>query len=213
MRALYAWHTPVRNPVVVSIDMHRGHLDPAVATLPVPAAEARALVGHAATVYRELRELGVPIVQVVTRYRRPSESTSNPFWASRRSQTRARQSEHNLLGSPGTQPMPELLDPRDVIVDTKKRYSAFLHTDLDFVLRDLGARTVILTGVNTNSCVLGTAFEVVNRDYQLLVLRDCCGSMDGASAHEQALTLIETALGEVLDWNALRTRLTAPANS
>jgi nicotinamidase-related amidase len=213
MRALYAWHTIVRNPVVVSIDMHRGHLDPAVATLPVPADEARALVGRAAQVYRELRDLGVPIVQVVTRYRRPSESTSNPFWASKRSHARSRQAEHNLFGSPGTQLIPELCDPRDIVVDTKKRYSAFLHTDLDFVLRDLGARTVILTGVNTNSCVLGTAFEVVNRDYQLVVLRDCCGSMDGPTAHEQALTLIETALGEVATWDALRTRLAAPAIS
>jgi nicotinamidase-related amidase len=213
MRALYAWHTIVRNPVVVSIDMHRGHLDPAVATLAVPADEAHALIGRAAPIYRELRELGVPIVQAVTRYRRPSESTSNPFWASKRSATRARQSEHNLFGSPGTQLIPELADPRDIVVDTKKRYSAFLHTDLDFVLRDLGARTVILTGVNTNSCVLGTAFEVVNRDYQLIVLRDCCGTMDGPATHEQALTLIETCLGEVLDWDALRTRLAAPAIS
>jgi nicotinamidase-related amidase len=213
MRALYAWHTIVRNPVVVSIDMHRGHLDPSVATLPVPAAEGRALIDRAARAYRELRELGVPIVQVVTRYRRPSESTSNPFWASKRSGTRVRQSEHNLYGSPGTQIVPEFADPRDIVVDTKKRYSAFFHTDLEFVLRDLGARTVILAGVNTNSCVLGTAFEVVNRDYQLVVLRDCCGSMDGETAHEQALTLIETCLGEVLTWDALRTRLAAPAIS
>jgi biuret amidohydrolase len=202
---------PIDRPVVVSIDMHRGHLDPAVATLAVPADEARALIDRTAPVYRELREHGVPIVQVVTRYRRPSESTSNPFWASKRSLARARQSEHNLFGSPGTQVIPEFADPRDIIVDTKKRYSAFFHTDLEFVLRDLGARTVILTGVNTNSCVLGTAFEVVNRDYRLIVLSDCCGTMDGPLAHEQALTLIQTCLGEVLTWDALRTRLASPA--
>jgi nicotinamidase-related amidase len=201
----------IDRPVVVSIDMHRGHLDPAVATLPVPADAGRALIERSARIYRGLREHGVPIVQAVTRYRTPSESLLNPFWASKRSHARARQAEHNLFGSPGTQLIPELADPRDVIVDTKKRYSAFLHTDLDFVLRDLGARTVILTGVNTNSCVLGTAFEVVNRDYRLIVLRECCGSMDGETAHEQALTLIETCLGEVATWDSLRPRLAAPA--
>jgi nicotinamidase-related amidase len=203
----------IDRPVVVSIDMHRGHLDPSVATLPVPADEAHALIERTAPVYRALRELEVPIIQAVTRFRAPSESLMNPFWASKRSQTRARQAEHNLFGSPGTQVIEEFRDPRDLIVDTKKRYSAFLHTDLDFVLRDLGARTIILTGVNTNSCVLGTAFEVVNRDYRLIVLADCCGSMDGANAHAQALSLIETCLGEVLTWDALRPRLAPPARS
>jgi nicotinamidase-related amidase len=205
--------TGLERPVVVSIDMHRGHLDPSVATLAVPADEARALIERTAPVYRELRDLDVPIIQVVTRYRTPSESLMNPFWASKRSETRARQTEHNLFGSPGTEIIAEFRDPRDLIVDTKKRYSAFMHTDLDFVLRDLRARTVILTGVNTNSCVLGTAFEVVNRDYRLIVLSDCCGSMDGADAHEKALSLIETCLGEVLTWDSLRSRLAQPAHT
>ncbi|HTJ27265.1 MAG TPA: isochorismatase family protein, partial [Candidatus Limnocylindria bacterium] len=72
-----------------------------------------------------------------------------------------------------------------------------------FVLRDLGARTVILTGVNTNSCILCSSFETVNRDYELIVLRDCVDSMDGVEAHETAITLIETALGRVLSWTEL----------
>lgn len=196
-------------PVVVSIDMHRGHLDPRVATLPVPAAEAHALVSRTAAIFTELRALEIPIVQVVSRYRRPHETETNPFWASKRSKTRVRQSEHNLDGSPGIQVMPELADERDLLVDTKKRYSAFMHTDLDFVLRDLDARTVILTGVNTNSCVLSNAFEVVNRDYQLVVLTDCVGSMDGIEAHEQALRLIGICLGSVLSWKELHPRLGA----
>jgi biuret amidohydrolase len=190
-------------PVVVSIDMHRGHLDPSVATMPLPADRSRALIARSAPIYRALRERGVPIIQVVTRYRTGHESETNPFWASKRSGTRARAAEHNLYGSPGTEVIPELADARDIIVDTKKRYSAYLHTDLEFVLRDLGARTVILTGVNTNSCILCSSFETVNRDYELVVLRDCVDSMDGVEAHEKAITLIETALGRVLSWEAL----------
>jgi nicotinamidase-related amidase len=197
-------HTNVLDrPVVVSIDMHRGHLDPSVATMPLPADRSRALIARSAPIYRALRERRVPIIQVVTRYRTGHESETNPFWASKRSGTRARAAEHNLYGSPGTEVIPELAAPRDIIVDTKKRYSAYLHTDLEFVLRDLGARTVILTGVNTNSCILCSSFETVNRDYELVVLRDCVDSMDGVEAHEKAITLIETALGRVLSWEAL----------
>jgi biuret amidohydrolase len=197
-------HTSVlARPVLVSIDMHRGHLDPSVATMPLHADRSQALIARSAPIYRAVRELGVPIIQVVTRYRTGHESVTNPFWASKRSGTRARAAEHNLFGSPGTQVVPELFDPRDIVVDTKKRYSAYLHTDLEFVLRDLDARTVILTGVNTNSCILCSSFETVNRDYELVVLRDCVDSMDGVEAHEKAITLIETALGRVLTWAEL----------
>jgi nicotinamidase-related amidase len=197
----------LERPVVVSVDMHRGHLDPAVATLPLPAERSRALIARAAPIFTALRAVGVPIVQVVTTYRRPHESESNPFWGGKRSATRARSHEHNLAGSPGTQVIPELYAPSDIVVNAKKRYSAYLHTDLEFVLRDLGARTVLLAGVNTNSCILCTSFETVNRDFELIVMEDCVDSMDGEDAHRMALTLIETALGRVMSWEALSAAL------
>jgi nicotinamidase-related amidase len=205
--------TQLERPVLVSIDMHRGHLDPAVATLPLPAERSRALIARAAPIYAALRAAGVPIVQVVTRYRHPHESESNPFWGGKRSAVRARSHEHNLFGAPGTQIVPELYAPSDIVVDSKKRYSAYLHTDLEFVLRDLGARTVLLAGVNTNSCILCNAFETVNRDFELVVMKDCVDSMDGEDAHRMALTLIETCLGSVMAWDALREALSIPVSA
>jgi biuret amidohydrolase len=204
---------PLERPVVVSVDMHRVHLDPAVAALPLPAERSRALIARAAPIYASLRAAGVPIVQVVTIYRTPHESESNPFWGGKRSASRARSHEHNLAGSAGTQVVPELWAPTDILVNTKKRYSAYLHTDLEFVLRDLGARTVLLAGVNTNSCILCTSFETVNRDFELIVMKDCVDSMDGEDAHRMALRLIETCLGRVLTWDQLADELgvTAPA--
>ncbi len=199
--------TQFGSPVVVAVDMHRGHLDPDVATLPLPAERSRALIARAAPIFAALRSAGVPIVQVVTIYRTPHESESNPFWGGKRSTTRARSHEHNLLGSPGTQIVPELYAPTDIVVNTKKRYSAYLHTDLEFVLRDLGARTVLLAGVNTNSCILCTSFETVNRDFELVVMKDCVDSMDGEEAHRMALTLIETCLGRAMGWDELREAL------
>ncbi len=87
-----------RPVVVVSVDMHRGHLDPTVATLPLAAERSRALIARAAPIFKELRAAGIPIVQVVTVYRTPHESESNPFWGGKRSATRARSHEHNLAG-------------------------------------------------------------------------------------------------------------------
>ena len=187
--------------------MHRGHLDPAVAALPLPPERSRALIARSAPIFAALRDAGIPIVQVVTVYRRPHESESNPFWGGKRSATRARSHEHNLLGSPGTQVVPALYDPRDIVVNSKKRYSAYLHTDLEFVLRDLGARTVLLAGVNTNSCILCSSFETVNRDFELIVMEDCVDTMDGDEAHRMALELIRTCLGRTLRWNELAREL------
>ena len=198
---------PLERPVLVSVDMHRGHLDPAVAALPLPAEKSRALIARSKPIYDALRIAGVPVIQVVTIYRTPHESDSNPFWGAKRSGTRARSHEHNLIGTPGTEVVPELWAPTDLLVDSKKRYSAYLHTDLEFTLRDLGAKTVILTGVNTNSCVLCTSFETVNRDFDLIVLEDCVDTMDGDDAHRMALTLIETCLGRVMNWTTLSAEL------
>src|SRR2546428_93102 len=103
---------------------------------------------------------------------------------------------HNLAGSPGTEIIPELLDPRDLVVRGKRRYSAFLATDLEFVLRrKLGADTLVLSGINTSTCVLCAAFEATNRDFRVIVAADAVDSMDGEDMHRFSMRLVAAALG------------------
>jgi nicotinamidase-related amidase len=184
---------------VVAIDMHRGHLDPAVATLPLPAERCAPVIKRAAALFSDLRARGVPIIHVVTEYRDPAEIAANPFWkAAHDDASKARRGilRHNLIGSPGTEIIPDLHDPRDVVVGSKKRYSVFQPTDLEFVLRRrLGVDTVILAGINTTTCVLCAAFEATNRDFRVIVAADAVDSMDGEDMHRFALRLIEAALG------------------
>ena len=184
---------------VVAIDMHRGHLDPSVATLPLPAARCAPVIKRAAALFAEVRARGVPVVHVITEYRDPSEIAANPFWTWVDDQpTKARKGilGHNLAGSPGTEIIPELLDPRDLVVRGKKRYSAFHATDLEFVLRrTLLADTLILAGINTSTCVLCAAFEATNRDFRVVVAADAVDSMDGEEMHQFSLRLVAQALG------------------
>ena len=187
---------------VVAIDMHRGHLDPAVATLPLPAERCPGVIARARSLFTALRPLGVPIVHVVTVSRDPQELMANPFWraiAEDKSKKRSGNRAHNIAGSPGTEVIPDLLDAGDFIVDTKKRYSVFLHTDLDFLLaRRLKVDTVILAGINTTSCVFCAAFEATNRDYRVVTASDACDTMDGPEAHEFALRLMGNITGWVM---------------
>ena len=184
---------------VVAIDMHRGHLDPAVATLPLPAERCGPVVKRAASLFAEVRARGVPVVHVVTEYRDPAEIAANPFWkAAHDDPTKARRGilHHNLTGGPGTEIMPELVDPRDLVVRSKKRYSVFDPTDLEFVLRRrLGADTVILAGINTTTCVLCAGFEATNRDFRVIVAAEAVDSMDGEEMHRFALRLMAAAIG------------------
>lgn len=191
-----------RQTAVVAVDMHRGHLDPAVATLPLPAERCGPLVKRAAALFADLRARDVPVVHVVTQYREPAEIAANPFWRTVHADpARARRGilGHNLVGGPGVEIVPELLDPRDLVVRGKQRYSPFVGTDLDLVLRRLGARAVIVAGVNTTTCVLCTAFEATNRDLTVVVATDAVDSMDGEDLHRFALRLVEAALGWPLD--------------
>jgi len=196
-----------RATAAVAIDMHRGHLDPAVATLPLPAARCGPVVKRAAALFAELRARRVPVVHVVTEYRDPAEIAANPFWKSIDDDpTKARKGilRHNLAGGPGTEIMPELLDPRDLVVRGKKRYSAFHATDLEFVLRrTLGADTLVVAGINTSTCVLCAAFEATNRDFRVVVAADAVDSMDGEEMHQFSLRLVAQALGWPLDNDAI----------
>ncbi|GHF31637.1 ureidoacrylate peracid hydrolase [Amycolatopsis bartoniae] len=60
----------------------------------------------------------------------------------------------------------------------KHRYNAFYATDLEIILRGLGVETVVLTGMTTECCVLGTARGALERGFRSLVVSDACASCD-----------------------------------
>ncbi len=186
----------------VAIDCHRGHLDPEVATRPAPADVAARLVDNNRVFLGRCRDAGIPVIHLVTTYRDVAEIRSNPRWRTLvddPASTRRNAERHNLAGSPGCEIMPGLCDPaRDTIVDTKKRYDCFVATDLDFVLRARGINTLLITGINTNSCVLCTVAAANVRDYAPIVIEDCVETMDGEELHHAALACIRTALGWVM---------------
>src|SRR5918912_988827 len=192
---------------VVAIDCHRGHLDPAVATMPASPETAARLTAANKAFFDKARSRGVPVYHIVTTYRDVAEIRANPFWRTRAEDPKATRKNvlrHNLAGSPGCVIVPELHDEAlDWVVDTKKRYDCFVGTDLEFLLRAHGINTLFVTGVNTNSCVLSTVAAACSKDFSVLVVEDCVDSMDGPALHEAALACIRTAFGFVLDTNAV----------
>jgi nicotinamidase-related amidase len=197
---------------IITIDMHRGHLDMDVATMPTRPEDARRVIANARAALDFARAQGIPVIHVVLVYRRipgiGSEGMASPFWKAMHAAmtdedrlTPGRKStvlEHNIEGSPGTQIIPELYREGDYVIDNKKRLDCFYGTDLRFLLDALAVRNVVLMGINTNTCVLNTSFSAFNFDYRVVVLSDCVGSMYGDDLHQLGLQNISRCLGWVI---------------
>jgi nicotinamidase-related amidase len=202
-----------RETAIVTIDMHRGHLDMDVATMPAKPEDAKRVIGKAKDVLDAARAMGMPVVHVKLVYRKipglGNEGMTQPFWVALHEMTteedrltpgrRSTVAGHNNEGSPGTELIPEIHRDGDYVIDNKKRLDCFHGTDLDQLLKVLGAKAVALMGINTNTCVLNTAFTAFNLDYRVIVLSDCVASMYGDDLHVLGLQNVSRCLGWVLD--------------
>ena len=77
------------------------------------------------------------------------------------------------------QPLAEMLRPDDDdYFVLKPKHSGFFSTTLDILLDYLQVKTLILTGLTGDSCVLFTASDAYMRDFHLFVPEDCIASAD-----------------------------------
>lgn len=75
-------------------------------------------------------------------------------------------------GSEGWKLSPELVRRDDDIVVSKSYRDGFAETELDAVLRTLGARTLIVTGLQSDYCVQTTALSALSHGYDITVIED-----------------------------------------
>jgi nicotinamidase-related amidase len=74
-------------------------------------------------------------------------------------------------------PLSSFVPPAKVI--DKMRYSAFAGSALHTHLRERGADTLIVTGSETDVCVLATVLDAVDFGYRVILVRDAvCSSSD-----------------------------------
>lgn len=116
---------------------------------------------------------------------------------------------HAEAGTPGAEIVPELAPADGEFHLLKRRYSAFYATGLDELLRDLGVKEVILTGVLTNICIQHTAADAFFRGYKVIVPRDCVDALTDEE-QEASLAFMERMYGaEITGSKAIISRLEA----
>jgi nicotinamidase-related amidase len=142
---------------------------------------ALAAAGRIADLKKRARAAGIPVIY------------SNDNFGRWRSDFRE-VTEHVLNDGVLGQPLAELLrpDPDDYFV-LKPKHSAFFATTMETLLRYLGARQLILTGIATDICVLFSANDAYMRDFELFVPSDCVAA-NLAEENEHALQYIERVL-------------------
>lgn len=95
---------------------------------------------------------------------------------------------HCLEDNPNTEIANALtILPNDPVIP-KRRYSAFLYTDLEIVLNGFGVfpgDTLIMCGYLSDVCVHYSFVDAHQRDYRVKVVEDCCGG-SSQEAHDYA---------------------------
>jgi nicotinamidase-related amidase len=135
---------------VVSIDMHQGHLAD-TPDCPCPAPRAREIVLPIDRFHAEARAAGVPVIHVRSVLRRGGVDDLKGLPAAWRKVfplhvgAIPNADEHAIEGTRWNEFETEVL-PDDLIVQTKKRLTAFYPSDLDFLLRNMSTRTLVLDG-------------------------------------------------------------------
>jgi len=88
--------------------------------------------------------------------------------------------KRNCRGVRGAPLVQRLAPGEDDYFVLKPKHSGFFGTTLETLLRFLGSRRLIVTGLATPMCVLFTAIDAYMRDYELLVPEDCSAAADPA---------------------------------
>jgi len=83
---------------------------------------------------------------------------------------------HAIMGTQGAQVISEFGPEESDIVLEKRRFSAFLGTNLDDRLRGMSVDTIVVAGIGTPVCVLTTALDGVAHDFKVVLLEDCCAA-------------------------------------
>jgi ureidoacrylate peracid hydrolase len=114
------------------------------------------------------REGGLPVIHV--RVMNLAADSSDTSW---------RYKVMGILVPPGSKDaeiIEELAPLPGEIVLSKTTSNTFLSTNADFVLRNMGIDTIIMTGVVTNNCVESSTRNAADLGYRVLLVDDACAA-------------------------------------
>lgn len=126
------------------------------------------------------RAAGVKVFHVRTEHDplTSSENIGPDADPSRLSLLRARMLDSCVKGTWGAEFVEMIVPLQDEMIVPKHRFSGFVDTKLDLLLKSNGIETIVLAGMTTNCSVESTARDAVMRDLYVVVAEDCVATAD-----------------------------------
>ena len=113
------------------------------------------------------REKNLPIFHIIREYFKDGSNVEN-F----RVKDFKNGKSYVVKGTKGAEIVKELKPIDNEYVIVKPRFSAFMKTELDFILRRLNVKTLVVCGTQYPNCIRATVFDAVSYDYNVILLID-----------------------------------------
>lgn len=190
--AAAAWPLEPGGTVLVNVDLQNDFLHPDgwYAKSGIDISHMQRVIGPVKELVAACRAGGVPVVW--TRHGTHGLEDGGPFM-------RLRPFLHQgglRIGTWGYEILAELEPRAEDWFVAKSRLSSFFQTNLELVLRGLGAETVLITGVLTNQCIGATCKDALFRDFKPIVVEEATGTTL-PHLHEPAIEMMRVGWGQV----------------
>jgi nicotinamidase-related amidase len=159
----------MKRPALLIIDMQN---DFVLEGRPLRVAQGRAVVPKILGVLTLFRERKLPVFHILRVHRKDGSDVEIIR------QDRFRDQPFAVEGTHGAAVVDELSPLPGEYVIPKVRMSAFIGTELDLMLRNLGVTDLVVTGIQTPNCIRTTVFDAIAYNYPVVLVDDAVGAQD-----------------------------------
>jgi ureidoacrylate peracid hydrolase len=192
--------------LVVDVQNDFCHKDGLFGKLGLDMSGVQAAARRIAALLPAARRAGVPVIFVTMEH---EPLTNSSAWVHRYPVPRADACVAGTWGAALYEVTPAPGEP----VVAKHRYSPFVGSNIEYMLRARQRMSLLVTGVATNICVESVLRDGFMRDYHVVLVEDCAGAYS-ERAHQSTVENTRAFLGRVLQsetllqaWGELTARL------
>jgi nicotinamidase-related amidase len=158
----------LKDTALIVIDMQNDFLSP---DSPLYVAGAPVTIPKISKLLARFREVNGNICHIVREYREDGSDIEIT-----RLESFLKGKRYLVSGTPGCEIVQDLKPLQGEYRIVKNRFSAFMNTELDFILRRLKVQHVVICGLQLPNCIRATIFDAISCGYDVTVITDAAAS-------------------------------------
>ncbi|WP_457746953.1 cysteine hydrolase family protein [Sulfurimonas sp.] len=157
----------LKKRALLIIDMQNDFVLP---TAPQAVAGAIDIICNIQILLHSFREKNLPVFHIIREYRADGSDIEH----TRRSDFLIR--SYCVPNTNGAKIISELTPLDNEYIIVKNRFSGFMQTELDFILRQLNVQELVICGIQYPNCIRATVFDGVSLGYDVTLIADATGA-------------------------------------